>query len=65
MAFSSDSFLGNEGVRRTMTLKRFEKIGQYFHISDHANELRRNDESYDQRYKVKPVLTAMNKQFMA
>ena len=48
-----------------MTLKRFEKIVQYFHISDRANEPGRNDESYDPLYKVKPVLTAMNKQFMA
>ena len=48
-----------------MTLKRFEKTGQYFHILNHANEPGRNDESYDPLYKVKPVLTAMNKQFMA
>ena len=48
-----------------MTLNRFEKISQYFHISDRANEPGRNDESYDPLYKVKPVLTAMNKQFMA
>ena len=48
-----------------MTLKRFEKIAQYFHISDHANEPGRNDESYDPLYKVKLVLTAMKKQFMA
>ena len=65
MAFSSDPFLGNEGIQRTMTQKRYEKIGQYFHISDCANEPGRNDESYDPLYKVKPVLTAMNKQFMA
>ena len=65
MAFSSDPFLGNEGIQRTMTLKRFEKIAQYFHISDRANEPGRNGESYDPLYKVKPLLTAMNKQFLA
>ena len=53
MAFSSDPFLGNEVIQRTMTLKRFEKIAQYFPISDHANEPGRNDESYDPLYKVK------------
>ena len=38
MAFSTDPFLGNEGIRKTMTLKRFEKIAQYFHVSDHTKE---------------------------
>ena len=32
MAFSCDSFLGNEGIRKTMTLKRFEKTSQYLHV---------------------------------
>ena len=38
MAFSTDPFLGNEGTRKMMTLKRFEKIAQYFHVSDSTKE---------------------------
>ena len=38
MAFSADPFLGNEGIQKTMTLKRFEKVSQYLHVSDRAKE---------------------------
>ena len=38
MAFSCDPFLGNEGIKKTMTLKCFEKISQNLHISDRENE---------------------------
>ena len=38
MAFSRDPFLGNEETRKTMTLKRFEKIAQYFKVSDGTKE---------------------------
>ena len=64
MAFSTDPFLGNEGIRKTMTLKRFEKIAQYFHISDCTKEPGQNDDNYDPLYKVKPIITALSTHFL-
>ena len=64
MAFRTDPFLGNEGIRKTMTLKRFEKIAQYFHVSDRTKEPGRNDDDYDPLYKVKPIITALSRHFM-
>ena len=64
MVFSADPFLGNEGIQKTMTLKRFEKISQYLHVSDHAKEPGQNEEGYDPVYKVKSIITHLNKTFM-
>ena len=63
MAFSTDPFLGNEGIRKKMTLTRFEKITKYFHVSDCTKEPGRNDD-YDPLYKVKPIITALSNHFM-
>ena len=64
MAFSTDPFLGNKGIRKTMTLKRFEKIAQYFHLSDHTKEPGQNDDNYDPLYKMKPIITVLSTHFM-
>ena len=47
IAFSSCTFLGNEGVRCTMSQKPFEKLCQYFHVSNRDNEPNCNSEQYD------------------
>ena len=47
-----------------MTLKRFEKISQYLHVSDCAKEPGQNEEGYDPLYKVKSIVTHLNKTFM-
>lgn len=32
--WSKDAFLGNEGIKSVMTVKRYEKITEYLHVSD-------------------------------
>jgi hypothetical protein len=48
-------------VRQAMTLRRFEKLGQYLRLSDEENIPRKNDKHYDPLYKVRPALDIMNK----
>ena len=57
MAFSCEPFLGNEGFRKTMTLKCFEKISQYLHVSDCENEPKKTDANYDLLYKTRRIIT--------
>ena len=64
MAFSCDPFLGNEGIRKTMTLKGFEKISQYLHVSNCENEPKKTDANYDPLYKTRPIIKALSKSFM-
>ena len=47
-AFSKDPYLGNEGIRKVMTLKWFEKMSQFMHVSNWELEIRnKNDPGYD------------------
>ena len=64
MAFNCDPLLGNEDIRKTMTLKRFEKISQYLHVLDHENEPKKTDANYDLLYKTQPIIKALSKSFM-
>ena len=61
--WSSDPFLGNEGVKSTMTKTMYEKITEYLHVSDRRSELQRNDPNYDHLQKVRPLLNHMSKAF--
>ena len=47
-----------------MTLKRFEKMSQFMHVSNWELEIRnKNDPGYDPLYKVQPVIKAMDELF--
>ena len=64
-ALSKDLYLGNEGIRKVMTLKWFEKICQFMHVSNWELEIRdKNQPGYDTLYKVWPVIKAMDELFM-
>ena len=58
-AFSPCPFLSNQGVRNTMSLKRFEKLCQYFHISDCVSEPHKGTSNYDPLYKVRHVMETL------
>ena len=51
-----DKFVGNVGIKDTMTRLRYEKLTQYLHVSDRANEPDHND-GYDRLYKIRPIIT--------
>ena len=58
--WSSDPFLGNEGIQKVMTKNRFENISRFFHFNDSSVEPRRGDDGFDRLYKVRPILTHFN-----
>lgn len=50
--WSSNQFLGNEGIQKVMTKNRYENISRFFHFSDSSVEPRRGEDGYDRLYKV-------------
>ena len=62
-AFSFDPFLGNQGLRSVFTLKRFQKISQYFCLCDKMVEPPRNSPLYEKGYKVKMITDSLNATF--
>ena len=63
--FSTDPFLGNEGVRSVFTLRRYKKINQYIHVSERSAEPARGSAEFDVLYKILPIYRAMQKSFPA
>ena len=46
-----------------MSHKWFEKLCQYFHVSDRDNEPSRNSEQYNPLFKIRPVMEQMLNSF--
>ena len=65
MYWSNDPFVGNAGVKSVMTLKSYEKINQYLHVSDRENEPIRGDPNYDKLFKIRPVIDVLSQQCLA
>ena len=54
-----NDFIGNSGVKKTMTCRRWQKLTQYLHVSDRANEPAQNSADYHKLYKIHPVLNTV------
>ena len=52
MNWSSNCYIGNIGVRQTMTKNHFEEISQYMHFSDSTQEPQWGDDDYDRLFEV-------------
>ena len=58
-----DKFIGNASVKGTMTLKRYEKLMQYLHVSDRATEP--TGQNHEKLYTIWPVLEIVQESFKA
>jgi len=54
--WSRDNFIGNEGIKSVMPVRRYEKLTEYFHVSNRAAEPARGEDNYDKLFKVRPVV---------
>ena len=61
--WSTDPFIGNNGIKKVMTSKRFETISEALHISDREREIPQGQPGYDQLAKVRPLLKKFGKSF--
>ena len=61
--WSSDVFLGNEGIKKIMTRNRFFEISKYLHFNDSTSEPKRGEDDYDRLYKIRPVLDYLKTKF--
>jgi len=61
--WSSDHLYRVQPMADVMTVKRFKKIRQAFHLNDNAKAPKQNDMNFDKLYKVRPLLDKLNIQF--
>ena len=50
--WSTDEFLGNSAVKSVFTLRRYQKISEYLHISDRSKEFPKGHTNYDKLGKI-------------
>ena len=58
-----NDFIGYSGVKRMMAYRKYQKLPQYLHVSDRANEPAWNSADYDKLYKICPVLNIAQDSF--
>jgi len=63
MYWSSNPNIGNEGMKRTMTANRFQKLTQYIHVADRASEPAKDAPDFDALYKLRPVIDHVSATF--
>ncbi|XP_060576374.1 piggyBac transposable element-derived protein 4-like [Ruditapes philippinarum] len=64
MYWSANSFIGNSGIQNIMTCNRFQKLCQYFHVSNRDLEPTRGHPNYDRLYKIRPVVQHISDTFI-
>ena len=57
--WKDDPFIGNTGIKQTMTRNRFQEISQLLHFADSTRTPARSENGYDRLYKVRAVLNAV------
>lgn len=60
--WSSDDTLNVPCISGLMSRTRFEKIGQYLHLNDRTEYIPRGQPGFDPLFKVRPIITIMQKQ---
>ena len=62
--WSSDPYLGNEGVKKCMPIKEYEKIQSNLHISNRDQEPRWDTPNYHKLGKVRWLIESFSQSFM-
>ena len=55
--------MGNQGVQRVFSLKRYSKLSEYLHVSDRESEKNRGHPEYDKLGKVRWLYEPLNEKF--
>eukprot|EP00062_Callorhinchus_milii_P007407 gi/632948985/ref/XP_007889898.1/ PREDICTED: piggyBac transposable element-derived protein 4-like isoform X2 [Callorhinchus milii] len=61
--WSRDNLFGNDGVKSIMTCNRYEKLTEYFHVSDRLYDTSGHDSNFDALYKARPLLDTVRASF--
>ena len=61
--WSSNPFLGNKSVQNVMTLRRYQKLSEYLHVSDREQEKPHGHPEYDELAKPQWLLNHVLEMF--
>ena len=61
--WSTDPYLGNQGIQSVMPRERFEALTRYLHLNDSEQMPDRDDPAYDPLYKIRPLIDTCQQNF--
>ena len=61
--WSTDPFLGNQGIQSVMPRERFEALCRYIHLNDSTRMPGRDDANHDPLYKLRPLVDMCQRNF--
>ena len=61
--WSTDPYLGNQGIQSVMPRERFEALNRYLHLNDSEQMPGRDDPAYDPLYKIRPLIDSCQQNF--
>ena len=61
--WSTDPYLGNQGIRSVIPRERFEALNRYLHLNDSEQMPSRDDAAYDPLYKLRPLIDHCQQNF--
>ena len=62
--WSTDEYLGNEGVKKVFPRERFEVLNRYLHLNNSEGMPGRDQPGYDPLYKVRPLIQLCRRTFL-
>ena len=54
--WSGNKFLGNQGFKDVMPIKRYEKLNQYMHANNSATDIPVDQPGHDKLHKIRPLI---------
>ena len=61
--WSSDEYIGNSAVKSVFTLRRYQKISEYLHVSDRSREVPQGHRDYDKLGKIRWLINYLLQKF--
>ncbi|VDI04412.1 Hypothetical predicted protein [Mytilus galloprovincialis] len=63
--WSNNKYLGNQGFKEVMSVKRYEKLNQYIHCNDIETDVPVDQPGHDKLHKIRPLIDSSLQNFAA
>lgn len=63
--WSGNKYIGNQGFKEIMPVKRYEKLNQYIHVNNVETDVAADQPGHDKLHKIRPLVNDSSRNFSA